>query len=381
MLRAQGKPACLSTDGGSLFIEECLEDPPHCLVRAPDCPVSGAIAITSRFAVLSVSLTQKRIVVAVRVGQLWYYTRTRQLVSSFTSAFNMSTRDPDDAAPKCIATKENTAPARPPAPPETMAPDPSLPLQVWKGELGGSRLAVALVNAGNSSATITATWEMLGVAAGAEMDVMDAISGASNGTAAGFVRATVGVHDTAVFTLAPKRPVTMKQDDAHGTVFTTRVDRLKSDGSAAPRHYGLGRRQLFFDAEDPVLASTNGTSVTMHPMHFPDEIRPVVTATEPWEGNRLGYYSSVVDNGNGSLFLYYSTANDLFQGGMVTCLAVSHDRGRTFTKPSLGLSLFNGSRSNNVSAAAPFASSSEALKKLAGTDRLAHLRFVGTHRG
>ena len=317
----------------------------------------------------------------MRVGQLWYYTRTRQLVSSFTSAFNMSTRDPDDAAPKCIATKENTAPARPPAPPETMAPDPSLPLQVWKGELGGSRLAVALVNAGNSSATITATWEMLGVAAGAEMDVMDAISGASNGTAAGFVRATVGVHDTAVFTLAPKRPVTMKQDDAHGTVFTTRVDRLESDGSAAPRHYGLGRRQLFFDAEDPVLASTNGTSVTMHPMHFPDEIRPVVTATEPWEGNRLGYYSSVVDNGNGSLFLYYSTANDLFQGGMVTCLAVSHDRGRTFTKPSLGLSLFNGSRSNNVSAAAPFASSSEASKKLAGTDRLAHLRFVGAHRG
>ena len=58
MLRAQGKPACLSTDGGSLFIEECLEDPPHCLVRAPDCPVSGAIATTSRFAVLSVSLTQ-----------------------------------------------------------------------------------------------------------------------------------------------------------------------------------------------------------------------------------------------------------------------------------------------------------------------------------
>jgi hypothetical protein len=80
-----------------------------------------------------------------------------------------------------------------------------LPLQVWKGELSGSALAVALVNAGNSSATITATWEVLGLAAGVELDVFDAIRGRANGTASGSVRATVGSHDVAVVTLTPRK--------------------------------------------------------------------------------------------------------------------------------------------------------------------------------
>ena len=118
---------------------------------------------------------------------------------------------------------------------------------------------------------------------------------------------------------------------------------LKSDDSAAPRRYGRGSRQLFLDAEDTVLASAYGTSITMHPIHFPADVQPVLTATEPWEGNRLGYYNSAVDNGS-HVLLYYSTFNTLFQGGMVTCLAVSSDRGRRFTKPSLGLSLFNRAR-------------------------------------
>lgn len=173
------EPSCLSTDGGSLFMQECLQDPPHCWLHAPDCPVS------------------------VRVGQLWYFTRTGQLVSSFTEKFNMSTRDPT-GQPKCLATAANTRPVRPPAPPSQGA-DPSLPLQVWKGELSGSALAVALVNAGNSSATITATWEVLGLAAGVELDVFDAIRGRANGTASGSVRATVGSHDVEVVTLTPRK--------------------------------------------------------------------------------------------------------------------------------------------------------------------------------
>jgi len=66
MMVNKGMPACLATDGGSLFVQECLHDPPSCSVRAPNCPVS------------------------VRVGQLWYYRRKQQLVSSFTDHFYTS---------------------------------------------------------------------------------------------------------------------------------------------------------------------------------------------------------------------------------------------------------------------------------------------------
>merc|ERR1712232_472973 len=105
LMEAANKPACLATNGSTLFLEACIQDPAHCWVRGPDCPKS------------------------VQVRQLWYSMKSDQLLSSFTSGFDMSCRCAEFAMPKCIAMRPNTAPIRPPTPPK--GADPKLPLQVW----------------------------------------------------------------------------------------------------------------------------------------------------------------------------------------------------------------------------------------------------------
>lgn len=64
---------------------------------------------------------------------------------------------------------------------------------------------------------------------------------------------------------------------------------------------------------------------------------------------RISYYSSVVDNGT-HVLLYYDAHGPLpAWAGRATCLAVSASgRGGSFERPALGLSLFNGSRRNNI---------------------------------
>lgn len=177
MREAADMPACLATNGSSLFLEPCVQDPAHCWERGPDCAKS------------------------LRVRQLWYSMKNNQLLSSFTSEFDMGCRAPVHAMPKCIATRPNGAPIRPPAPPA--GTDPKLPLQVWAGPLSGGRLAVALANAGSTAAQIEASWSVLGIQAGTEMSIRDATAGTANGTATDSVSSYVASHDTVVLTLAP----------------------------------------------------------------------------------------------------------------------------------------------------------------------------------
>jgi hypothetical protein len=177
LMEAANMSACLATNGSSLFVEPCVQDPVRCSTRGPDCPQS------------------------VRMPQLWYAMRNGQLLSTVTSEFQIHGRCSAQAMPKCVSTRPNSAPIRPPSPPA--GPSPRLPLQVWAGPLSGGRLAVALVNAGDSTAQIDATWTVLGIKNGTTMNVRDATAGTANGTADGLVSAQVASHDTVVLTLAP----------------------------------------------------------------------------------------------------------------------------------------------------------------------------------
>ena len=183
MESARAPATCLATNGSALFLEMCVDDPSHCLVRAPDCPES------------------------LRVRQLWYASmRNQQLLSTFTTDFENSCRCSASAMPKCVATQPNAAPNRPPTPPKSV--DAKLPLQVWAGALSGGRLAVALVNAGSSTATVAANWTVLGLPAGTKVSVRDATAGTANGTATDTVSVSVASHDVCMLTLAPLKPRT-----------------------------------------------------------------------------------------------------------------------------------------------------------------------------
>jgi hypothetical protein len=177
---AANQSLCLATDGSSLFVEPCVQDPAHCSQRGTDCPQS------------------------VRMPQLWYAMRNGQLLSTFTADFQTQGRCSAQAMPKCVATRPNGAPIRPPTPPQ--GANPKLPLQVWAGPLSGGRLAVALVNAGSSTVEIEATWSTLGIPPGTAMRVRDATAGTANGTATRSVSAQVESHDVVVLTLAPAAP-------------------------------------------------------------------------------------------------------------------------------------------------------------------------------
>ena len=114
----------------------------------------------------------------------------------------------------------------------------------------------------------------------------------------------------------------------------------------------LARRHLFFDMS--AIESNNGTAIRMHPAVI-DDSAPRLSSGGlgggPWEGGRIIGYNSVVDNGT-HVLMYY----DAFSvNGQVkhdiqrcTCLAISSDGGKTFTKPRLGLVAFNGSFDNNI---------------------------------
>jgi hypothetical protein len=81
-----------------------------------------------------------------------------------------------------------------------------MPLQVWSGPLANGAVAVVLLNAGNGTHNITATWSDIGVKGGSNvtMSVTDLWTGKVVDTAAmGSITASVSTHDSAAYTLTP----------------------------------------------------------------------------------------------------------------------------------------------------------------------------------
>ncbi|HPO13473.1 MAG TPA: hypothetical protein PLI09_08515 [Candidatus Hydrogenedentes bacterium] len=92
---------------------------------------------------------------------------------------------------------------------------------------------------------------------------------------------------------------------------------------------------------------SGGATLRLHPP-TPQEI--VLVHDAPWEGNSCNYYSVFQD---GDLYrMYYRGSGQTLKGEaadheMTTCYAESRD-GIHWTKPSLGLFEFNGSKDNNI---------------------------------
>ena len=108
------------------------------------------------------------------------------------------------------------------------------------------------------------------------------------------------------------------------------------------------RRELFWD--DFLIDSATAVLTQHHPI--PKEISLHFDA--PWEGSSCGY--PVVFRDGDVIRLYYiagnfnenSTDTSELTGPCVVCYAESHDNGRTFEKPDLGLFEYEGSKHNNI---------------------------------
>ena len=82
----------------------------------------------------------------------------------------------------------------------------TVPVCAAGGESSGGRFVLLLLNRLNTTASITARWEHMGLDAATTMDVRDVMQRSDLGlvTAGGITR-SVGAHDVAVFTLTPQR--------------------------------------------------------------------------------------------------------------------------------------------------------------------------------
>ncbi len=98
------------------------------------------------------------------------------------------------------------------------------------------------------------------------------------------------------------------------------------------------RLQLFLD--DHLIDALDGARLRMH---APTEREAVFELDQPWEGGTSAYVT-VLDDG-GRFRLYYRGGGELAQE--VTCLAQSED-GIHWTRPTLGLFEFDGSKDNNI---------------------------------
>jgi hypothetical protein len=135
----------------------------------------------------------------------------------------------------------------------------------------------------------------------------------------------------------------------------TTMTALKSDDSdTAPFGRWAGdpppQKHLFVDN---ALFATNLTGDISLAYHRPVDAGVVLVPDKPWETfGYIGYHSvvSAVVDGAVEYRLYYDTGWTLPTGTdfhRYTCLATSTD-GKSWVKPDLGLSTFNGSTANNI---------------------------------
>ena len=79
-----------------------------------------------------------------------------------------------------------------------------MPLQVWAGPLSGGNSVVLMLNTGNSTKTVTASWADIGLKSGLRATATDLWTGKAAATpVVGSITATVAPHDCAVFRLSP----------------------------------------------------------------------------------------------------------------------------------------------------------------------------------
>jgi hypothetical protein len=104
-----------------------------------------------------------------------------------------------------------------------------------------------------------------------------------------------------------------------------------------------GRRQFWFNAQGLVAESTNLKVVQRQPAKHP--ANPLVVADKPWEGRVIQLYSSDVhyDPAAGQWQMWYEG----HPAGVLLCTAFSKD-GLKWSKPSLGLQEWKGSKENNI---------------------------------
>lgn len=103
----------------------------------------------------------------------------------------------------------------------------------------------------------------------------------------------------------------------------------------------LGKRELFLD--NYRIESMEEVQRLVHP---PKETMPLIKPTEPWEGNAVYIYGTVLKNepaGTGYRMWYTAYSNDEYY----LCYATSVD-GIKWIKPNLGLIDFKGNKKNNI---------------------------------
>ncbi len=108
---------------------------------------------------------------------------------------------------------------------------------------------------------------------------------------------------------------------------------------AAPEAMDIGSRlELFVDHQ--LIERLEGTQLKLH---NPQCNQLVFTFDQPWEGPQSGYITILKDGDE--YRMYYRGGGDLVRE--YTCLAVSKDATH-WTRPSLGLIEFEGSKANNI---------------------------------
>ena len=186
---AANASSCLTFNSTSLHMEVCRKEagdkitPNQSGCRDGNCRFSGIIY------------------------QLWYLNSRRQLSSAITNIENganqllpMLPNFPANT-PWCLASSPNlTTP--PPAPPPP-AVDSSMPLQVWAGPLSGGEVVVLLLNIGNGTKTITASWADIGLKSGVKAKATNLWTGEAGASpVVDSISASVASHDSAVFRLS-----------------------------------------------------------------------------------------------------------------------------------------------------------------------------------
>jgi hypothetical protein len=107
------------------------------------------------------------------------------------------------------------------------------------------------------------------------------------------------------------------------------------------RALGLGTH-VFIDWR--YIESATGVTIKFNPPALPRE--NLIPKDRPWEQQRLGVYSSVLQDADGYKF-YYEAHDEPSYRNRFICLAVSRD-GVTWTKPNLGVVEYRGSKENNI---------------------------------
>ena len=185
---AANASSCLTFNSSSLHMEACLKEAGDKTTPNP----SGCRDGNCRFSGI--------------IYQLWYLNSLGQFSSAITNINNgasallpMIPNFPANT-PWCLASSPNSA-APPPAPPPAV--DSTMPLQVWAGPLAGGDVVVLLLNVGNGTKTITASWADIGLKSGLSAKATDLWTGkAMAAPVVGSISASVASHDSAVFRLS-----------------------------------------------------------------------------------------------------------------------------------------------------------------------------------